>query len=347
MKKLNEFVEIYKDPSDNKFLFRGIIKGGISIVIGPSGAGKSTLCECLALHLANGKETFLDEPLIGEALKVLVISLEEDDQPNERTERLNNQANSYNLDINCEIFFNEPNDLPSYINSDEDRKALKDYIANSGAEAVFIDSTTRLCPSGIEDSTKANDFLNWIRTLRKETDTTIVLVHHPRKVDMDRILDVSTMAGSRVICQEVSSIIGMNRLSDGTLYLKDLKTRHTKSNIPVLVIERVDDSAFIPIGYTSEKKLVNNAIKGEKHDGRVNETLRHFIVHLITSSPSGIMQTKEIIEAVEANLGFKATNTKEVLSSMVKENKLTRPIKGSYELFKAFTSLGIPSSTNS
>ena len=331
MLNIANFAEQHKNSPLPTEIFRGLFLNGINYIIGSPGVGKSTLGESLALHLANKAPEFLREKLYVSDSRIALISLEESDQPRIRRDRLEAQTTSSGLSLNCPIFLNSQEEIPPYFNDDEHWDILENKIRKWNINIVIVDSLTRLFTGTIENSKEVNDFMSRLKAMRERLGVTFIIIHHVTKQPMDIPLDISKMGGSRVVAQEASGVLGINRLSDDTIYLKDLKSRYSPTSMDVTVVKRVDKFAFEYVEHNKESNLIAKATNLSKPDGRANPKIRKEFIQKILESPEAI-QKFSILKEFGFGLGYKESSIKSILAKMVNEGLLEKPDTGMYKV---------------
>ncbi|MEZ5003504.1 MAG: AAA family ATPase, partial [Chitinophagales bacterium] len=223
-----ELKEKFKNTQPPTFLWRGIQEGNFGYIFGPPKCGKTTLCECLAISIASGANSFLESPLIINDPRVLIVSLEESDHyrylrnekqiktiPNDK-----GQAWIKNLQLSTDEF-------PKSIVRKQDWQLLREIIIESKASTVFIDSLSHMASGPIEESTRAMKLSRKLREISRDLKVTLIVVHHSTKLGGNE-MSMDSMAGSRVVAQECDFIMGMNIVMKRPM-LRDIGVRYAAS----------------------------------------------------------------------------------------------------------------------
>lgn len=209
-------------------IFRGIIKPSLGCFFGPAKSGKTTLVENLAFSIASGQKTFLGDEINTESRRVMIVSLEE--YCPSRTARNMRQMDGFEKKYSPapgwrNNVFVVDDSFPRYLTNEEHWELLDAEISRIQPEFVALDSVTRTTFQPIEDSTVANILMKRLRDTTHKHNIALVLIHHTQKMD-DRPLTISSMAGSRVIGQEMDFMIGVNRTTQNVRYLKNVAFRY-------------------------------------------------------------------------------------------------------------------------
>lgn len=238
-----------------KAIFRGIIHPSIGCIFGPSKSFKTTFTESLLLSMSAGLTTFLGEPLYAPSKRVLLVSMEEFYR--NRTERNKKQithlTDKHQLDPSwSENVYVVDETFPRYLFSDNDWAKLEAEIVRVKPSVVMLDSLTRMTVDPIEDSTVASKVMRKLRELAFKYGITMIIIHHSQKIE-NKALTIASLAGSRVIGQELDFMIGINRTSNNIRYLKDVAYRYAP-----------DDSEHVMIFNSNESQIVEKISLGEE-----------------------------------------------------------------------------------
>jgi archaellum biogenesis ATPase FlaH len=276
VRNFGELVEKHKNSPAYEFLWRGIRASSFGFIFGPPKSGKSSLCECLALHIAAGRTTFLGTPLQTPSPTVLYIGLEEDERS--RLSRNNLQSQSLSqaelekVNIN---FRTLADDFPRMIISDDDWNLLRQEIIRSKASTVMIDSFTRLCAGSVEQSLDAHKILMKLRKLCHELKVTLICIHHTPK-NNGKGLTMDSMAGSRVLAQEADFIIGVNKI-DQTRYIKDVEYRYVEPDEQVMIFNITETREIAIIKLEDENHILKEAVNPKDKKSKTKEVLLRYL----------------------------------------------------------------------
>jgi len=292
---ISALIHSVKQLPPRKHIFRGINNPGLGVFFGPSKSGKTTMVECLMLLQAAGQAEFLEEPMHIPHRRVLFISLEE--YFIKRTERNELQVefvrNNYHVDDGWENnYFVVGENAPRYLLSDEDRSKIEAEIESIEPSIVVIDSLSRLTIDPIEESSIAIKIMKWLRALADKFAITVIVIHHTHKID-DEPLTMAKMAGSRIIGQELDFMLGVNKLSNGNRYLKDVAYRYHPDDQEKVLSFSINDSRFVePLGFRSEYDLINGTKEEELNPS--DETVKQFILTYTKGDSSIIIEHKTL-----------------------------------------------------
>lgn len=326
---LRDMINKVETEPVSRFIYSGIKEGGIGLVFGPSKSGKTIFCENLAMAIAAGRNEYMGCPIDTDNRKVLVISLEEHYKG--RTERNMKQITKFDeaeLELLLDNYKVVTEDMPMYISTQEHWKLLKSIINEHDPGVVFVDSVTRMC-TGIEESAVAQVFTRNLRKLAEETGTTIVPVHHTHKM-YGQPITIDTIAGSRVLAQEMDFMIGINKTLEGKRYIKDVAFRYIQEDSEHVKCFSIDENCWLTnVTLVGESKLLAGP------DGRTSEINTDKLLAYITDAiddTKGIITTDELIGAlVETKVMARPTLFSQ-LTKLTNDGKIVRSQKGEYKL---------------
>ncbi|MCF8449091.1 MAG: AAA family ATPase [Taibaiella sp.] len=327
---LREMISRVQQEPKLEMIYSGIKEKSIGVVFGPSKAGKTMFCENLGMSIAAGVNEYLWKPIKMAGRKVLFVSLEE--YYANRTERNEKQAmklsEQYGTDwLDNYIVVNE--NIDRYLNDANDWNRLAEIIIEQSPDIAFVDSLTHMYSGSIEDSKVAIELTKNLRYLGDATGATIVAIHHTHKM-YGQPLSIDTIAGSRVLAQELDFMIGLNRTSSGSKYIKDVAFRYIPSNDETVYTYEIDNDCWLNLtGETTEAKLL------AAPDGRKDNTNMNLILDFFqreNESGNTIIPTN-VIEA-------KFVDTKEMskpalhsnLRKLISDNIIIKPSHGEYRL---------------
>jgi len=303
-------------------IWSGIKEGSLGFIFGPSKSGKSTLCECLAMSLETGMDSFMGLPLTGNKYKVLFISMEE--YWEQRVER-NKQQRTYLFKSSKKKlgnnYFTNNEKFPTHILNDEDLKFIEIEINKHEPEVVFIDSFTRLVLDKVEDSSRTNRVMSKLKKMCSDTGATFILIHHTTKAK-DKSLGILNMAGSRVLSQEADFLIGIAKAPNEQRYLKDVAFRYVPEREKVTPFEINEFRWAVPGKPLYEEELV------AKQDGRKDEANKTAIYDFLKSAdePVPAMQVKDHFDG---HMSKKTIFNN--LNKLLAEGKIEKVEKGIYK----------------
>lgn len=288
VKGIDNINKVIKEP-EPKFLWNGILEGSKGIITGVAKTGKTTLAENLAISLSVGKEELLGFKLEGKPRRVAYLNLEE----NYRIFGRRNRKQIASLSSDEKKLFNKnylsiPENFPEFLITDEDWLTVREYVIDSKAEVVFLDSLTHMFEGEIEKSFSAHKFIKKFRETFKGLNVTIVVVHHNTKGN-DGPITQDNIAGSRVILQEFEFAIGLANIptNNGGNYMCTLYNKYTEKDDTKAVIYKLKEDGWIEIlGVANKFNLYKNT-----YDGRKNTSNKDVVYEFIESQTSQTSQT--------------------------------------------------------
>ncbi len=317
-----------------KYVFRGIPIPSIGCVFGPSKSGKTTLVENLLLSVAAGKTEFLGDPIQSENRRVLFVGLEE--YCRARTSRNMRQMAAYcdESDINNlwrENVFVIDDSFPRYLTSESHWEMLDREIERIKPGFVVLDSLTRLTVDPIEDSSVATKLMRRLRELAYRHDIVLILIHHTQKME-NRPITLSTLAGSRVVGQEVDFLIGVNRSTNNVRYLKDVAYRYYPDDSDKVLKFSITDQQLIEAnGYVYENEILSSAM-GPAALNDSDQLLLNYLQNLTGDDPSIIFRTGELYEGLINTQKMSKPTLHAALKRLENSGQVEKVEKGTYRL---------------
>ena len=320
-------------PPQN-YLFRGIKIPSIGSIFGVPKGGKTIVVESLAYSVAAGLSQFIGESIYTGNNRVLLISLEEYFQS--RTERNQKQiryyTEKYDLDPNWinNVFVVDEN-FPKHLLTDADWKMLDEEIGRINPTMVMIDSLTRLTIEPIEDSTVATKLMKKLREITYKHNIAMVLIHHTHKME-NRPITLATLAGSRVIGQELDFMIGINRTSDNDRYIKDVAYRYASDDSEFVTKFIINEHLVIEsLGPARELKLLEGTVSPD--DQNPNDLkLQQYFLEYTQDDISVIIETKLLKEQFVDTGIMSGPTLHATLKRLINNNTIWQPEKGKYAL---------------
>jgi hypothetical protein len=320
-------------PPQN-YLFRGIKIPSIGSIFGVPMGGKTIVVESLAYSVAAGLPKFIGETIYTGNNRVLLISLEEYFQS--RTERNQKQiryfTEKYDLAPNWinNVFVVDEN-FPKHLLTDADWKMLDEEIGRINPTMVMIDSLTRLTIEPIEDSTVATKLMKKLREITYKHNIAMVLIHHTHKME-NRPITLATLAGSRVIGQELDFMIGINRTSDNDRYIKDVAYRYASDDSEFVTKFIINEHLVIEsLGPAREHKLLEGTVSPD--DQNPNDLkLQQYFLEYTQDDISVIIETKLLKEQFVDTGIMSGPTLHATLKRLINNNTIWQPEKGKYVL---------------
>ncbi|MBS1686366.1 MAG: AAA family ATPase [Bacteroidetes bacterium] len=322
---LREMIDRVKNEPKKRMVYSGIKENSIGFVFGPSKSGKTIFCENLGMSIASGQDSFMGLPIDIENKRVLFISLEEFWEG--RAQRNLTQLTALS-EAQIEMCFQNytvvNDDIPKYVSSEEDWQLIRGIIEENHPGVVFIDSLSRLYEGSIEDSKVGKRVMKQLRELCDEMKITLIIIHHTPKIG-NSPLTVDSMAGSRMLAQDSDFAIGINKVSTGQRYVKDVFFRYAPENDEMVRVFEIDKGSIWlkAIKEDKEAKLLFAT------DGR-SDTTNHDL--LLEAFPeNGSVTTKTLMERfVNTKCMTKATMHNQI-NKLVKEGSIIDVQHGVYK----------------
>ncbi len=331
---LNCMIDRVNEMPPQNYLFRGIKVPSIGAIFGVPKAGKTIVAECLGYHVAANRPKFIGDSIYSGNSRVLLISLEE--YYPSRTERNEKQikyiTKLYDLDpVWINNIFVVDESFPKHLLTDADWKLLDDEIGRIQPTMVMIDSLTRLTIEPIEDSTVATKLMKKLREITYKHNIAMVLIHHTHKME-NRPITLATLAGSRVIGQELDFMIGINRTSDNERYIKDVAYRYAADDSEFVTKFIINDHLVVEsFGPAIEYKLLEGTVSSE--DRNQNDILiSEYFLEFTQGDASVVVETKNLAEYFVIPRVMSKPTMYSCLERLVESGLIYKVDKGKYAL---------------
>ena len=317
-----------------KYIYRGIPEQSLGVFFGPSKTGKTTLVESLALSIVSGQSTFLGDTISYNSKRVLLISCEEFFR--NRTTRNKKQIQYFNERYSTVENWTEnlcvvDDTFPRYFITEEHWKLLELEIERIQPSLVMIDSLTRLSVDPIEDSTVATKLMKRLREITHKHGIALILIHHTQKMD-NKPITIASLAGSRVIGQEMDFMVGVNRTTNNIRYLKDVAYRYAADDAEQVLKFTINDSQVVEaLEYATENEILLRG--GGITDLNDSDTLvLNYITQVSNGNFSVMIKTADFYtNLVENGLTTKPT-LHAALNRLEQSGIIKKPEKGLYQL---------------
>ncbi len=327
-------IDIVNEMPEQHYLYKGIKVPSMGAIFGVPKAGKTILAESLGLSVAAGLNEFLGEKIYSGNQRVMFFGLEE--YYPSRTKRNEKQieyfTKAYDLPANwTENIFVVNEDFPKHILSDDDWKLLDQEIERIKPTMVMIDSLTRLTLDPIEDSTVASKLMKKLKELTHKHNIALVLIHHTHKME-NRPITLATLAGSRVIGQELDFMIGVNKTNRNDRYIKDVAYRYANDDLDYVTTFEINDYLVIEqLKQEKEYKLLEGAEVSANQNPNDQSLIQYFLEYA-EGDNSVIIETKQLKDHF-VNPGFMSGPTLyATLKRLINQNVIWQPEKGKYAL---------------
>lgn len=336
MTKAIDLINRVKEEPEPTIIWNGIVEGSKGLIAGVSKTGKTTLAENLAISLAVGKNNFFGYPLSGNPEKILFINLEE----SYRLRSRRNLKQIINLSEQEKVLFSDnylstPENFPEFLITDQDWLDVSEYIRESDASIVFIDSLSHMFEGQIETSDPAMKFVKKFRKYISILKKTIIIVHHNTKGN-DKPIDQDSVAGSRIINQEFEYAIGLGNIptQKGGNYLCMLYNKYIEKDDTTATLYKVNKDNWVEnLGEANKFELYSSA----KIDYRTDTTNRDLLLNHIQSRYSQGSQTtltgdlKKIFVENDTKTMSKDTLHKS-LDKLLEDKKIECVKRGEYQI---------------
>ncbi len=314
-----------------KMIFRGITHQSCGVIFGPSKSLKTTAIETMGMHIAAGIPEFLGEPLNPPGKRVLFVSMEEFYK--NRTKRNKKQIDFLSQQHNLEPGWEEnifvvDEKFPRYMFTDAHWQSLEKEIERVQPNVVILDSMTRMTIDPIEDSTVASKVTRKLREIAYKYNIALLVIHHSQKIE-NRPLTLATLAGSRVIGQEMDFIIGINRTTGNVRYLKDVAYRYASDDTEKVLTFRANDGQLVErVGYAYESELLNSQTRPIRSTNKTR--ILDYINEITQGDPSILIETSALDKHFTGVIS--RTTVHDKLNELISEGVIQREDHGKYRL---------------
>lgn len=332
--KAIDLINRVKNEPEQKIIWNGIIEGSKGLIAGVSKTGKTTLAENLAISIAVGRKDFFGYQLSGIPKKVLFINLEESFRL--RSRRNFNQINILSdkeKEMFSENYISTPEEFPEFLNSDNEWIILKEYIIESEADVIFIDSLSHMFKGQIESSEPAVQFVKNFRKYISSIKKTVIVIHHNTKGN-DKPIDQDSIAGSRIIAQEFEYAIGLGNIPThtGGSYMCMLFNKYIEKNDTVATLYKINKNNWVEnLGEKNKYSLYEFL----KNDNRIRTENKDRIYDYMNSQygqnsqPISTGDLKKIFVENSTKIMSKDTLHK-CLDKLIQEGRIESQKHGSY-----------------
>lgn len=327
-------IDIVNEMPQQHYLYKGIKVPSMGAIFGVPKAGKTILAESLGLSIAAGLNEFLGEKIYFGNQRVMFFGLEE--YYPSRTKRNEKQieyfTKAYDLPDNwTDNVFVVNENFPKHILSDDDWKLLDQEIERIKPTMVMIDSLTRLTLDPIEDSTVASKLMKKLKELTHKHNIALVLIHHTHKME-NRPITLATLAGSRVIGQELDFMIGVNKSNRNDRYIKDVAYRYANDDMDYVTTFEIND--YLVIEKLKQEKefilLEGSDVLANQNPNDLN--LQQYFLDHTQGDISVIIETKLLKEHFVDSGIMSGPTLYATLKRLINQNTIWQPEKGKYAL---------------
>ena len=316
-----------------QYIYRGIVYPSLGVVFGPAKSGKTIFTENLLLSLAAGTESFLGDKIYSPTKRVLIVSLEEFYR--NRTARNKKQIESFTERFQLDPSWSEEvfivdDSFPRYIHSDKDWILLEREIQRIMPSVVVIDSLTRLTTDSIEDSVVASRIMKKLRELTHKFGITVIVIHHSQKLE-NKPITIASVAGSRVVGQELDFMIGVNRTINNIRYIKDVAYRYASDDSDQVLKFRINDAQIIEsTGFCTEAELFTNSNGGQMNNSDV--LVLQYLMEKTGGDESVIVHTGELYQYFIESQTLTKPTLHAALNRLATTGAIEKVSKGEYRI---------------
>lgn len=222
-----------------------LTKNGIGILAGEPGVGKTQLSNVIGIASASGQR-FLTWDNSNGPLRTLLLNLE---MPLAGLQKfLKNQTAQSSSEVQSLLRENlliSPLNSSLPLDTDQGRKFLVDLVQQHEPKLLVIDSLAKSTIKSLMDDTTARQLNDWLQQFRQTYEITIVLVHHTKKKQLDKVTrGQDELFGSRFITGDLDFILSCYKAKPkGDIYIENSKNRYAVESDPITVRRR-DDLTF-------------------------------------------------------------------------------------------------------
>jgi archaellum biogenesis ATPase FlaH len=316
-----------------QYIYRGIVYPSLGVVFGPAKSGKTIFSENLLLSLAAGREIYLGDKIYSPSNRVLIVSLEEFYR--NRTARNKKQIESFTERFQLDPSWSDEvyivdDTFPRYIHSDKDWQLLEREIARIMPSVVVIDSLTRLTTESIEDSAVATRIMKKLREMTHKFGITVIVIHHSQKLE-NKPITIASLAGSRVVGQELDFMIGVNRTYNNIRYLKDVAYRYASDDTDQVLKFRINDSQIIEsAGFCTEAELFASGNGGQMNDS--DALVLQYLIEKTGNDESVIVLTADLYQYFIDSQILTRPTLHAALNRLVSAGAIEKVAKGEYRI---------------
>jgi hypothetical protein len=148
----------------------------------------------------------------------------------------------------------------------------------------------------------------------------------------DRPITIASLAGSRVVGQEMDFMIGVNRSTAGVRYFKDVSYRyHSDDSEYVSRFSINDQNIIVPEGPIREADILRAS--GMYKSPNASETVVHnFMIEQAGDDPSKVINASDIYKHLEETKILSRPTLHKAIETLIKKDLISRPAKGIYKI---------------
>lgn len=282
-------------------------KVGLAALVGESDCGKSTFLSYLTLHIALGKNSFLDGTLHTKHKKAIYVSTEDDIFS--VSPKIKNQLKSLKgfkkKDLkNIEFIFDSNNLLANL------EKKLKQHPR----DLIIIDAFGDIFSDDLNQNNKVRSFLDKYQSLAKKYECLIIFLHHIKK-NSGNYTSKDNVIGSQGFEAKMRVVLQLRPMKNGDISLLVLKGNFIKREIKqkALMYQLMQDQSFHNTGITSS---INSVPK------KNNDEIIEKVISLSTAYRDGTTNKfHSVRDIVDQLKDTKLEVKRNVVGAIVKQNR--------------------------
>lgn len=329
-----DLIRKVKNEPRPRMIWDGIPEGSMGLITGVAKTGKTTFAENLAMSLSIGRKEFFGKPLSGKPKKVLFINLEESYRIKSwRNEKQVSEFSEEEFELFCENYISTPIDFPEFLIEEADWEKLRNYILESKAEIIFIDSLTHMFTEGsIERSSDANKFVQKLNIYLKPLNKTFVIIHHNVKGN-EKPIEQDNIAGSRVILQKFHYAYGFAHIPKGGSYTCMLNNKFISCDSSKATVYRIDENNWVTsVSTTNKFELYKDTFISDGRKHSINQDLVYEYVESQTSQGSPNILTSNLMNSFVDTSIMSRDTLHQCLNRLQNSEKIIKVKKGVYKL---------------
>ena len=218
---------------------------GMGMLAGEPGVGKTQLSNLIGIASATGTKFLTWTNSVG-PLKTLLLSLEMPSKGLRKLLRTQQSGLSSELThLTDENLLISPLNSSLPLDTDQGRKFLVDLVQQHQPKMLVIDSLAKSTIKSLLDDTTARQLNDWFQTFRITYGVTVVLVHHTKKRQTEKISrGQDEVFGNRFLTGDLDFLLSCYKTKPkGHVYVENPKNRYAAEADP-LTIRRCDDLTF-------------------------------------------------------------------------------------------------------
>jgi archaellum biogenesis ATPase FlaH len=298
---------------EKPFIIDNIIpENALTAIVADSGKGKSIFALIMAKHIASG-EAFA-RGLVVKQQKVLIIDQEMDEDIIVSRFKSIVGETVLPIDYMYEQFW--------AIDKEEDYNWMKDIIIKNEYKVVIFDTLSMIHTKNENDNGEMKEVNKLLLQLIKDTNITIILLHHNRKMIRGEKASSTTARGASEIISKAASQLMLDSTYniDGQLSITHMVIEQGKRRRPSNI-----DKFGIDVGYNMQTKQTSWNFKDVNENIGAIAEAKTQVIKLLSSATTG-MTVKNLAEDInisEKNIRLALNDL--ARSGIVRISKKVRP----------------------